>query len=282
VASGGRAPLMRADRLIVERGLARSRTLARRLIEAGSVSAFDALGHAVPIKPATELAPDARLEMAASELDAYVSRGGLKLAGALRGFGIDVRGWRCLDAGQSTGGFTDCLLRHGAAFVCGIDVGHGQVDPALRARPEVRVIERTNIRHLDAAGLARLCPEAAEHPFDLFVADLSFISLRLVLPALAGLAAPGARLVALVKPQFEAGREALDGRGIVRSDAAIGQVRTAVSAAAESAGWRVRDWIASPIDGGDGNREYFIHARREAAPPAPPLFPAGDRSGSAA
>jgi len=269
---------MRADRLIVERGFARSRTLARRLIEAGAVSAFDARGRALPIKPATELQPDARLELAASELDTYVSRGGLKLAGAIRAFGIDVRGWHCLDAGQSTGGFTDCLLQHGAGFVCGIDVGHGQLDPALRARPDVRVLERVNIRDLDAEGLARLCPEATARAFDLVVADLSFISLRLVLPALAGLAGPDTQLVALVKPQFEAGRDALDARGIVRSDAAIARVRETVTAAATATGWAVRDWIASPLDGGDGNREYFIHARREATLPAP----SGARPGPAA
>ncbi|MFA7505025.1 MAG: TlyA family RNA methyltransferase [Burkholderiaceae bacterium] len=272
---------MRADRLIVERGLARSRTLARRLIEAGSVSAFDGRGRALPVKPATELAPDTRIELTAGELDTYVSRGGLKLAGAIRGFDLDVRGWHCLDAGQSTGGFTDCLLQHGAAFVCGIDVGHDQLDPALRKRPEVRAIERTNIRHLDPAGLARLCPEAAAHPFELIVADLSFISLRLVLPALAGLAQPGAVLVALVKPQFEAGREALDGRGIVRSDAAIMRVRSAIDAAAGAAGWAVRDWIASPIDGGDGNREFFILARRKPTPTASPTCPVGERAGTA-
>lgn len=269
---------MRADRLIVERGFARSRTLARRLIEAGAVSAFDARGRNLPIKPATELAPDARLVVASSDVDTYVSRGGLKLAGAIRDFGLDVRGWHCLDAGQSTGGFSDCLLQHGAGFVCGIDVGRDQVDPTLRTRPEVRVIERINIRKLDAAGLARLCPEAAARAFDLVVADLSFISLRLVLPALAGLAGPGTQLVALVKPQFEAGRAALDARGIVRSDAAIAQVRQSVTAAAGAARWAVLDWIASPIDGGDGNREYFIHARREATPSAP----SGHRSGPAA
>src|SRR5690606_21287984 len=123
-------------------------------------------------------------------------------------------------------------------------------------------------------------PEAQSHPFELVVADLSFISLRLVLPALAGLARPGALLVALVKPQFEAGREALDARGIVRSDAAIERVREEVGTAAGAAGWTVRDWIASPIDGGDGNREFFIHARREATLPA--LAPAGDRPGPVA
>ena len=260
--------MVRADRLIVERGLVRSRTLARRLIESGSVSAFDASGRPVALKPATELAPDARIDVGPSELDAYVSRGGLKLAGAIRDFGLDVRGWRCLDVGQSTGGFTDCLLQHGAAFVCGIDVGHDQLDPALRRRPDVRVIERTNIRDLDADGLARLCPESGAQPFELVVADLSFISLRLVLPVLAGLARPGCRLVALVKPQFEAGREALDARGIVRSDAAIERVREEVRAAAAAAGWTVLGWIPSPIDGGDGNREFFIHARRGPAPSA--------------
>lgn len=260
--------MVRADRLIVERGLARSRTLARRLIESGSVSAFDVGGRPLALKPATELAPDARIVVAASELDAYVSRGGLKLAGAIRDFGLDVRGSYCLDAGQSTGGFTDCLLQHGAAFVCGIDVGHGQLDAALRGRPDVRVIERTNIRNLDADELARLCPESREHPFGLVVADLSFISLRLVLPVLAGLAPPGCMLVALVKPQFEAGREALDARGIVRSDTAIERVREDVCAAAAAAGWTVLGWTASPIDGGDGNREFFIHARRQPAPSA--------------
>src|SRR5690606_16177197 len=269
--------MVRADRLIVERGLARSRTLARRLIESGSVSAFDVGGRPLALKPATELAPDARIVVAASELDAYVSRGGLKLAGAIRDFGLDVRGSYCLDSGQSTGGFTDCLLQHGAAFVCGIDVGHGQVDPALRGRPDVRVIERTNIRNLDPAGLARLCPEARSQPFEIIVADLSFISLRLVLPALAGLARPGTLLVALVKPQFEAGREAPDARRLGRADAAVERVRAEVGAAAGAAGWTVLDWSASPIDGGDGNREFFIHARREAAPSD--LAHGGDRPG---
>ena len=260
--------MVRADRLIVERGLARSRTLARRLIESGAVSAFDASGRPVALKASTELDRDARLDIAASELDAYVSRGGLKLAGAIRAFGLDVRGWHCLDAGQSTGGFTDCLLRHGAAFVCGIDVGHDQLDPALRDRRDVRAIERTNIRHLGADDLARLCPESRSHPFELVVADLSFISLRLVLPALAGLVEPGCRLVALVKPQFEAGREAHDSRGVVRSDAVIERVREEVSGAAAGAGWSVLAWAPSPIAGGDGNREFFIHARRQPAPAA--------------
>jgi 23S rRNA (cytidine1920-2'-O)/16S rRNA (cytidine1409-2'-O)-methyltransferase len=272
--------MVRADRLIVERGLARSRTLARRLIESGSVSAFDPSGRPVPLKPSTELAPDARIDVAASELDAYVSRGGLKLAAALRDFGIDVRGRHCLDVGQSTGGFTDCLLQQGAAFVCGIDVGHDQLDPSLRDRPDVRAIERTNVRYLGRDELARLCPESLARPFELVVADLSFISLRLVLPALAALVDPGCPLVALVKPQFEAGREALDARGIVRSDAAIEGVRETVGAAAHATGWSVLAWTRSPIEGGDGNRELFLHARREPAPSA--LHDEGVRTGSPA
>lgn len=276
---------MRADQLLVARGLARSRTLARRLIESGAVAAFDAGGQRLRLKPATELASDARLALGPDELARYVSRGGLKLAGAIAAFGLEVRGWRCLDVGQSTGGFTDCLLQHGAAFVCGIEVGHDQLDPELRADPRVRVLERLNIRDVDRRHLAGLFPGSGADAPELVVADLSFISLRLVLPALARLAVPATRLVALVKPQFEAGRPALDRHGIVRSPQLRQTALESTIASAREAGWTACGWIDSPITGADGNHEFFLHARRQATAdigsgaraPEPPR-PAGDET----
>ena len=254
---------MRADQLLVQRGLADSRTLARRLIESGRVSANGA-----PVrKPSAELAEDATLAVAAGDEDRYVSRGGLKLAGALAATGIDPRGLTCLDVGQSTGGFTDCLLQAGAARVIGVDVGHGQLHPRLTGDPRLACIEGVNARALDAAALGAQMPEGG---FDLVVIDVSFISLTLVLPALAALAAPGAVLLALVKPQFEVGRAGLDGRGLVKSASLYEGVREKVTDCAASCGWAPLAWLDSPIAGGDGNREFFLHARRADVPCASP------------
>lgn len=249
--------LMRADRLLVARGLAASRTLAQRLIEAGRVRA----GALEVRRPSDPLPEDAPIAVAAGDEDRYVSRGGLKLAGALSGCRIDPRAMVCLDVGQSTGGFTDCLLQAGAARVIGVDVGHGQLHPRLRDDARVVALEGVNARSIDAAALADAAPAGG---FDLIVVDVSFISLALVLPALAALAAVPGQLLALVKPQFEAGREALDGRGIVRSPADHERVRESVTGAALRSGWTVAAWLESPIRGGDGNREFFLHARRDA------------------
>ncbi len=246
----------RADLLLVERGLASSRTLAQRLIDAGRVRA----GSLTVRKASESIDPHATLSVTPGDEDRFVSRGGVKLAAALGAAGIDPRGLRCLDIGQSTGGFTDCLLQHGAARVVGVDVGHGQLHPRLGAEPRVIAIEGVNARAIDAAVLGDSMPASG---FDLIVVDVSFISLSLVLPALAALAVCDAALVALVKPQFEVGRGGLDRRGIVRDPGAYPQVRERIERAARAAGWRPQHWIDSPIAGGDGNREFFLAARRD-------------------
>ncbi len=246
---------MRADQLLVQRGLAESRTLARRMIESGRVTA-----DGLPVrKPAAELDEAAALSVAAGDEDRYVSRGGLKLAGALAATGVDPKGLVCLDVGQSTGGFTDCLLQAGAAHVVGIDVGHGQLHPRLAGHPRITCIEGVNARAIDAAAFGTGMPA---NGFDLIVVDVSFISLALVLPALARLVAPDGVLLALAKPQFEVGRDGVDKRGLVRSPALYEDVRTRLLAAARDAGWQPLAWLDSPITGGDGNHEFFIHARR--------------------
>jgi len=189
--------------------------------------------------------------------DRFVSRGGLKLAGALAHCALDVRGRVCLDVGQSTGGFTDCLLQAGAARVVGVDVGHGQLHARIAADPRVTALEGINARAIRRADLGDALPAGG---FDLVVVDVSFISLTKVLPALAALCAPQAHLIALVKPQFEVGPGGLDRHGIVRDAARYDAVRTTVTDCAAACGWQVHAWLDSPITGGDGNREFFIHA----------------------
>lgn len=238
---------LRADQLLVERGLAPSRTVAQRLIEAGRVSWSGG-----PIsKPSLILPSSAELAVIEDDLDRYVSRGGIKLAGALAHTGLDVRGKVCLDVGQSTGGFTDCLLQAGAASVVGVDVGHGQLHPRLRANGRVTCIEGVNARGLDASTLG-------EHRFDLIVGDVSFISLTLVLPQLPTLLADDGDMLLLVKPQFEVGPEHVGKGGIVRDASLYPLVEAKLREAAATAGLRVLDYFSSPIAGTDGNREFFI------------------------
>ncbi len=245
----------RADQLLVERRLAPSRTAAQRLIEAGRVSwAGGPVG-----KPSLVLPENAELVVAAGDGDRYVSRGGLKLAGALAHTGIAVAGRHCLDLGQSTGGFTDCLLQAGAASVTGIDVGHGQLHPRLAADPRVTSIEGVNARDLQNA-----IPQnsaAVTRQFELIVADLSFISLTLVLPQLPALLAPAGELLLLVKPQFEVGPENVGKGGIVRDASLYAVVEDKLRRAAAGAGLEVLDFFDSPITGGDGNREFFLWMR---------------------
>ena len=248
-------PAIRADRLLVARGLASSRTLAQRLIDAGRVRAGE-----LPVRKASETLDEGTpLSVAPGDEDRYVSRGGLKLAAALLAGAIDPRGLDCLDVGQSTGGFTDCLLQSGARRVVGIDVGHGQLHARLRDDPRVRAFEGMNARSIDAGTLGEAMPPDG---FALIVVDVSFISLALVLPAFTALAARDARLVALVKPQFEVGREGLDKRGIVRDPDAGEHVRERIGRAAHEAGWIVQRWLDSPIAGGDGNHEFLLVACR--------------------
>ncbi len=323
--------LMRADQLLVQRGLAASRSQAQRLLTAGA--RWLAPTGWKPLGKGDDIPPDAQLELLDAAEARYVSRGGLKLEGALAATGLDVRGLHCLDVGQSTGGFTDCLLAHGAAHVTGVDVGHRQLHPRLAQDARVTAIERVNARHLDAgvfaaagvghadagtgasagplgadhlqtvvnslkakrqaqAGIAPTVADAAvpnaptgtahtadmvgtvatPHAssaaavvFDLIVGDLSFISLTLVLPVLAPLLKAEGQLLMLVKPQFELQPEQIGKGGIVRDVALYLQVEQRLRAACQGAGLQVRQWLPSPIAGGDGNREFFIHAIKDAA-----------------
>lgn len=192
----------------------------------------------------------------------FVSRGGEKLDAALERFGIDVRGRRVLDAGASTGGFTDCVLQRGAVQVVAVDVGRGQLHERLRADPRVLDVSRTDVRDLDPAALGG--------PFPLVVADLSFISLRLVLDPLLALCTPGGDLVVLIKPQFEAGRAEADrGRGVIRDPAVWASVLTRTIAAVEGRGAIIMGLMVSPIRGAAGNVEFFLHARPRAGTPGP-------------
>ncbi|HLZ68242.1 MAG TPA: TlyA family RNA methyltransferase [Aliidongia sp.] len=240
----------RLDQLMVERGLADSRSRARALIEAGLVT-IDGIA---ADKPSRAVAGDAAI--AVTGLDhPWVSRGGVKLVHALDQFAIAAAGRVALDIGASTGGFTDVLLARGAARVYAVDVGHDQLAPRLRADPRVVVLERVNARHLTAAEV----PE----PVSLIVSDASFIGLEILLPAPLERAAPGAELVALIKPQFEVG-PALVGKGGVVKDPALHQAtcRRISDWLDARPGWRVLGLVESPIRGPDGNVEFLIHARR--------------------
>lgn len=244
---------MRADQLLVERGLAASRSQAQRLIAAG-VRWLGPTGWQVVTKNGDDLPAQTEIELVDTAETRYVSRGGLKLEGALAISGIVPSGRVCLDAGQSTGGFTDCLLRLGAARVVGVDVGHGQLHASLREDPRVTCIERVNVRALRPVDL----PVQA---FDLVVGDLSFISLTLVLPALSVVLAPQGDLLMLVKPQFELQPGQVGKGGIVRDAALYAQVQARLREACAALKLQVAGWHDSPITGGDGNREFFLHAR---------------------
>ena len=241
-------PRQRADRLLVARGLFESRAKAQAAIDAGLVTANEV----VVRKPSEEIAADAVLQ--AKPVHPYVSRGGLKLAAALDHFGFNPRGRVCLDVGASTGGFTQVLLARGARKVYAVDVGRGQLHESLRARPKVGVLEQTDIRNVS--------PARFEEPPDLVTVDVSFISLKLVLPAALALAKLPAQLVALIKPQFEAGRAALK-KGVVRDAAVHAAVCDDIAAFVASLGWRVIAVIPSPIAGGDGNSEFLLGAARD-------------------
>jgi 23S rRNA (cytidine1920-2'-O)/16S rRNA (cytidine1409-2'-O)-methyltransferase len=239
-----RAKSSRLDERIVGDALAESRTHAQALIRAGRVLVDD-----VPVdKPGTRVGDDARVRVRNGERR-FVSRGGEKLAGALEDLGLDPAGAACLDVGASTGGFTDCLLEAGAHSVVAVDVGYGQLAPSLRDDPRVRVLERTNARHLERAELG------AE--IGLVTVDVSFISVRLLLPRIAELA-PRAMLLVLVKPQFEVGREQVGRGGVVRDAGLRKQAVEAVRERAEALGYRARGRVASRLPGPKGNREVFL------------------------
>ncbi len=247
---------MRLDTELVRRGLARSREQAADLIAAGRV----AVAGQTAGKAATQVGQDAAITVEESGRGAdYASRGGRKLEGGLAAFpGLVVAGQRCLDAGASTGGFTDVLLRAGAAHVVAVDVGYGQLAWALRTDPRVTVLDRVNVR--------QLTPDQVAPAPGLVTADLSFISLVLVLPALAACAAADADFVLLVKPQFEVGKGKVGAGGVVRDPAQRAEAVAAVAAAALEIGLGAAGVAASPLPGPSGNVEYFLWLRR-AAPP---------------
>jgi 23S rRNA (cytidine1920-2'-O)/16S rRNA (cytidine1409-2'-O)-methyltransferase len=287
---------MRIDQLLVQRQLASTRSQAQRLI-AGGVLWLQGETWRKIAKNGDDVPLEAQIRLLDDSEARYVSRGGLKLEAALQQVGLLVAGLLCLDVGQSTGGFTDCLLRHGASFVVGVDVGSAQLHPSLRADPRVLCVEGCNARTLDAAILiaayadsisasgqfdlenenqaedfgadaessvpqadASLLPE-----FDLIVADLSFISQTLVLPAVVPLLKPGASLLTLVKPQFELQPGQVGKGGLVKDAALYALVEQRLRDACAGLGLVVTHWFDSPITGGDGNREFFISARKTAA-----------------
>lgn len=249
----GKSPRVRLDKLVVERGLAETRTKAQALILAGAVVVDD---HAVD-KPGTQVRADAavRLKKGAGEVMPFVSRGGQKLQGALEDFAgrtpaLDVTGRVAMDVGASTGGFTDCLLQAGVARVYAVDVGYGQLAWKLTQDPRVTVLDRQNIRSLQ--------PEQLGEPVSLAVADCSFISLLKVLEALPPLLADGADVVALIKPQFEVGRDGVGKGGIVRDATLRAQARERVIEGARALGFVDRGWCTSPIRGREGNEEFLV------------------------
>jgi 23S rRNA (cytidine1920-2'-O)/16S rRNA (cytidine1409-2'-O)-methyltransferase len=245
----------RADQLLVERGLANSRSQAQRLIAAGVDWRVGQQAWQRIDKNGAVMPQDAELLLKDDAETRYVSRGGLKLEGALRATGLQVKGWTCLDVGQSTGGFTDCLLQQGAVQVTGVDVGHGQLHPRLHADPRVVCIEHCNARELSLAQ----CGQA--HGFALVVADLSFISLTLVLPALTTLLSEQGQMLLLVKPQFELQATDIGKGGLVQDPAKYVQVEERLRSSAQDVGLQVAHWLPSVITGGDGNHEFFIHLR---------------------
>jgi 23S rRNA (cytidine1920-2'-O)/16S rRNA (cytidine1409-2'-O)-methyltransferase len=237
----------RADRLLVERGLFESRARAQAAIAAGRVCA-----DGVPVRAASEeISTAAAIE--AEPAHPYVSRGGVKLAAALDHFRLDVSGRVCLDAGASTGGFTQVLIERGARRIYAVDVGRDQLHPSLRGRPEIVSLEATDVRTLD--------PSRLSEPSDFATVDVSFIPLNLVVPAIGRLTQPRATLVALIKPQFETQRRNIK-KGIVRDSAVHAAICEEVGAFLAAQGWRVGGLMPSPILGGDGNREFFVEAER--------------------
>jgi len=273
--------IMRADLFLVDNGFAATRSQAQRLI-ASSVRwrAEESAPWKKVAKNGDEIPAGAEIEILDTTEAKYISRGGLKLEGALASTGIKVAGLRCLDIGQSTGGFTDCLLQQGALQVVGVDVGHGQLHPSLREDPRVLCIEGVNARSMTAMDLIAVragntwaeagfddenvdAEEEApliEANFDFLTGDLSFISLTLVLPAVLRLLKPGGDALMLVKPQFELQPGQIGKGGIVRDAAHFEFVEQRLRDACTALGMTVKAWLPSPIEGGDGNREFFIHA----------------------
>ena len=248
---------MRADQLLVAQGLAPTRSVAQRLISNGAAEWASPTGWAALKKAGEDLPETAQLRVTDDAELRYVSRGGLKLEGALARVGFDVTAHTVLDVGQSTGGFTDCLLAHGARHVVGVDVGHGQLHPKLRADARVTALEGVHVRALDV-----LRAHVPTGGFTLIVGDLSFISMVGSLPELLPWLEVHGHLLVLIKPQFELGPQALGKGGLVKDEADYPRLEARVRLACTALGLKVLDYFDSPITGGDGNREFFLWASR--------------------
>jgi 23S rRNA (cytidine1920-2'-O)/16S rRNA (cytidine1409-2'-O)-methyltransferase len=248
---------MRADQLLVAQGLAPTRSVAQRLIGNGAAEWASPTGWAALKKAGEDLPETAQLRVTDDAELRYASRGGLKLEGALAHVGVELCGHTVLDVGQSTGGFTDCLLAHGARHVVGVDVGHGQLHPRLQADPRVTALEGVHVREL---GLLR--QHAPTGGFTLIVGDLSFISMVGSLPELLPWLEVHGHLLVLIKPQFELGPQALGKGGLVKDEADYPRLEARVRLACTALGLKVLDYFDSPITGGDGNREFFLWASR--------------------
>ena len=252
---------MRADQLLLQMGLAPTRSAATRLIERGAVRWLGPKGWAVVNKAGLDVPEDCEIEITDDAELRFVSRGGLKLEGALKACGIEVTGRDCLDLGQSTGGFTDALLQGGAARVVGIDVGHGQLHPKLQADARVVCFEGVNGR--DVAGSA-FAAAHTPHSFGFVTADLSFITSTHVLPTMVEYLAPGGDLLVLIKPQFELQPAQIGKGGIVKDKAHFVEVENRIWQACKGLGLKVQKYFESPIKGGNGNTEFFVWAKQPA------------------
>lgn len=250
--------MQRLDLLLVEQGLAETRTQAQKMLDGGRVQLFKAGEWQVVNKPGLKLPADSQLQVESAEEDRYVSRGAFKLLAALQAAQLNVSGLTALDIGQSTGGFTDVLLQAGAKQVVGLDVGQNQLHPRLQDDPRVVALEKINARNL----LPDLFSEQ-DLPlvYDLIVMDVSFISQTLILPQLPVLLAPSGWLMTLVKPQFEVGKEKIGKGGIVRDPALYAEVEQRIRDQVSKLGLNVTHWLPSPITGGDGNREFLMVAQ---------------------
>lgn len=249
--------MVRLDHLLVNKQLARSRTQSQKMIVAGQVEVQVAGAWVVQTKASMKYDANIALRIQLGAEQRYVSRAGLKLEGALASLAFDPKNTQALDVGQSTGGFTDCLLQHGASRVVGVDVGHGQLAEKCRQDARVSYLEGINARELSQALFAA---RSLPSQFDLIVMDVSFISQTLILPRLPPLLAANGRLISLVKPQFEVGPAGIGRGGLVRDQALYQEVEATLRACAESCGLKVDAYFESPITGGDGNREFFMSA----------------------
>lgn len=251
--------MLRIDLLLTERGLAKSRSQAQTFISESRVSYQQGEKWLLVTKPSLKLDNDCELRVTADESDKYVSRGALKLEGALKHTQLDIKGYRVLDVGQSTGGFSDCVLQHGAEQVVGIEVGHDQLDKRLRSDPRIICLEGINARNLTQQDLGEHYPE---HGFDIAVMDVSFISQTKILPQLPSLLKSQGHLITLVKPQFEVGKEFIGKGGLVKDEKRVMQLKEEIQAFVTQLGFEVNCYIESPIKGGDGNREFLLWATK--------------------